>query len=181
MRPLTTAMPGQRKASELFKRSCALYSHNDPDCEGKRGRAGAASGLHTELHRSSCRPVEAETCGFWVAVGYSRRSQGLLLFLACYRHSPSSRGEVRRPSRSSRRVREPRSTMKTRAPHQKRLLIDFERCSARFRNCAALHMVWPRWTMRVMDVSGTSSSSTRTPATTSWSYHLSGYPVRLKL
>ena len=30
MRPLTTAMPGQRKASELFKRSCTYYSCNAP-------------------------------------------------------------------------------------------------------------------------------------------------------
>ena len=33
MWPLTTAMPGQRKASELFKRSCTTYSCNAPKAE----------------------------------------------------------------------------------------------------------------------------------------------------
>ena len=38
---------------------------------GKRwygAAALAAGGLHIELHRSSCRPAEAETYEFWIAV-----------------------------------------------------------------------------------------------------------------
>ena len=53
MRPLTAAMPGQRKASELFKRSCAIYSHNEPALHAST----MLKRYVCVLHDSSCAPL----------------------------------------------------------------------------------------------------------------------------